>query len=82
MNRFTTEPQPVAQNGTVKVCYDFTNANSPVHVVVKWDGAGNVDFWLSKAEPCTFLAVPPTATGGLCIDESEQSEDHSITVTP
>ena len=81
MDRFTAEPDPCKPNETVKVCYNFSGATSPVHIVLKWDEAGTVDFTLSAAENCTFLAVPPNAEGGLLTDDSSQSEDHAITVT-
>lgn len=81
---FTATPNPVAQNGTTMICYDFAHsgATSPVTVKLVWPGVGAVTFVLTAEEPCTVVAVPPNATGGTLVDQSGQSEDGNITVTP
>lgn len=51
-------------------------------VKLHWDASGTVTFELSASSPCTVVAVPPNAEGGTLVDQSGQSEDHAITVTP
>jgi hypothetical protein len=80
-DRITATPDPVKAGGTIKVCYDFDGATSPVKLTLSYISAPAVEITLTAAAPCKTVTVPDAATGIIIVDQSGQSSDHGVTVT-
>lgn len=86
-DRFTADPDPVQVGHQVKICYDFASsggATDPVPVLIDYDpdSVQDTEHLVDKANPCFTVTVPAGAMGILLVDNSGQSQDHSVTVTP
>lgn len=82
-DRISATPDPVGHGKTVRICYNFDGATSPVTLKLDYDPSSVPDesITLSSDTPCKDVTVPAAAMGILVIDKSGQSSDHAITVT-
>jgi hypothetical protein len=65
------------------VCYDFDGATSPVTLSFVPSGGGNeIVEEVSVEEPCVRYHVEAGITSVVIVDESGQSSDAAIIVTP
>jgi hypothetical protein len=82
-SRITVTPSVVTAPAWVLVCYDFKGATSPVTIACSPTGNGDETVEdLSAEEPCVQYHVPAGCTGVFFVDESEQSSDAALIVTP
>lgn len=81
--RISVDPDPVPAGGTVRICYDFADATSPVTLELDFDPDAIADgeVTLSAEAPCQDVQIPAGAQGLLIVDKSAQSEARSVTVT-
>ena len=80
----TATPSPTTQGSWILVCYDFSQgAASPVQLLLQFSGTGSkVCIEVSKEEPCERVYVPPGCTGIIIEDQSGQSLDFGVIVSP
>ena len=81
----TPEPDITTTGSWVLVCYDFksTGATSPVTLTFSPSGGGDeITETVSAEEPCVRYRVPHGCSGVNIVDESGQSSDAAIVVTP
>lgn len=82
-SRITPEPAITTTGSWVLVCYDFKGATSPVTLTFSPNGGGDeIVETVSVEEPCVRYWVPHGASGVNIHDESGQSSDAAILVTP
>lgn len=79
-------PNPARPASWVLVCYDFSHgATSPVTLSITLytkPVATETSLTLTADEPCAPLYIPPGCTGALAVDDTGQSADEALTVTP
>lgn len=83
-SRFTQSPDPVKPGDTVRFCYDISHCALPVTITCWFDpnGPETQHVITGEGDRCWEVEVPRDAEGGFLEDESMQSSDHPIGITP
>ena len=81
--RFSAAPNPVKRGETVHLCYDFTGLPpGEIAVTIDFDVDPDKSITLSPEQRCHDFVVPDSCSGILVVDESGNSIDLAIPVTP
>lgn len=81
--RITQSPDPVRPGGTVRFCYNIDGATLPVTLTGQWDDGPTFHHTVTKeSDRCWDEQVPDNATGGQVVDDSGQSIDFEINISP
>ncbi len=80
----SASPDPATPGSWILVCYDFTHgASSPVTILIyKRPDPNPIEEQLDAENHCVQVYVPPGCTGLRIVDQSGQSGDCSVAVTP